>query len=202
LNWTAIQWHLKPDFNPEHESESNIHNWIGRVVGILEIPPDANQTKWEKAFGRGGRYTLWSNFNTAVSVIDLSPDQDSARRVAIDRNGPHPKRWRGASCYLCRFDVSTAGKAVVEVPSDHGDHGICCDRAYGVGLMVSLIKNRNLILPFDMPEVFRKSLRKVHGEIGERNGVKRIEYSKQAGDDFALSLTYSVLAAVQHLRRF
>ena len=94
-----------------------------------------------------------------------------------------------------------AGKAIVENQSEFGDHGIAVDRAYAVGLVVSLIKNRNLELPFDMPQAFRKSLRKVHGEIAARNGVKRIEYNKRDGDDFALGLTYAVLAACQFIRR-
>jgi hypothetical protein len=132
----------------------------------------------------------------------LNPDQDSARRLAINRNGPQPRQWKGAPLYLCRFDAATAGKSIVESPSDFGDHNIAVDRAFAVGLVVNLIKNRNLILPFDMPESFRRSLRKVHGEIAERNGVKRIEYNKRQGDDFALALTYAVLAAMQHIRRF
>jgi hypothetical protein len=201
LNYVAVEWRLKPDFSPDHQSETDIHNYIGRVVGVLEVPPDANMTKWEQGFGHSGRYNLWYNFQSECSVVDLNPDQDSARRLAIGRNGPQRGKWRGAPLYLCRFDSAMAGKAIVESTSEFGDHGIAVDRAYAVGLTVSLIKNRNLILPFDMPESFRRSLRKVHGEIAARNGVKRIEYNKRQGDDFALALTYAVLAAMQFIRR-
>ncbi len=201
LNYVAVEWRLKPDFDPVHQSETDIHNYLGRVVGIFEVPPDANMTKWEQAFGKGGRYNLWFNFQIETSVVDLNPDQDRRCRLAIGRNGPQRGKWRGSPLYLCRFDSAMAGKAVVESQSEFGDHGVTVDRAYAVGLVVSLIKNRNLELPYDMPEAFRKSLRKVHGEIAERNGVKRIEYQKRSGDDFALGLTYAVVAACQFIRR-